>query len=47
MKRNHLDPIAQYRENVQNVPKYPDFLLDLKIVENYQHFGTFWTFTCD
>ena len=44
MKRNRLDPIAQYRENVQNVPKYPYFCLIwqlLKITDISACFGCF------
>ena len=44
MKRNRFDPIAQYRENVQNVPKYPYFCLIrqlLKITDILVRFGRF------
>ena len=33
MKRNQIDPSAQYRENVQNVKKISAFLFDLKITD--------------
>ena len=47
MKRNRFDPIAHYWENVQNVPKYPYFLLIwqlLKIIDISARFGCFGPF---
>ena len=44
MKRNQIDPSAQYRENVQNLPKYPYFCLIwqlLKITYILARFGRF------
>ena len=34
MKRNQFDPIAQYRENVQNVRKYNLFSTIIKSIKN-------------
>ena len=41
MKRNRFDPIAQYRENVQNAPKYPCFCLILQLLKMGQGYSRF------